>query len=90
MTLGDAIEHYLKSNKMYARFMAQEIIAAWPIVMGANIARHTVDLQMSRGVLSVRLNSAVLRKELDMGKEKIVLMLNEHVKMQVVNTVRFF
>ncbi len=75
---------------MYARFMAQEIIAAWPKVMGDNISRHTIDLQMSRGVLSVRLNSAVLRKELDMGKEKIVLMLNEHVKMQVVNTVRFY
>ncbi len=70
--------------------MAQEIISSWPEVMGKNIARHTVDLQMSRGVLSVRLNSAVLRKELDMGKEKIVLMLNEHVKMQVVNTVRFY
>ncbi len=66
MSLGDAIEHYLKSNKMYARFMAQEIIAAWPKVMGDNISRHTIDLQMSRGVLSVRLNSAVLRKELDM------------------------
>lgn len=89
MSLGDAIEHYLKSNKMYARFMAQEVIAAWPVVMGPAISKHTVDLQMSRGVLSIRLDSAVLRKELDMGKEKIVRSLNEAVKMQVVNTVRF-
>lgn len=74
---------------MYARFMAHEVIAAWPEVMGPAISKHTVDLQMQRGVLSVRLDSAVLRKELDMGKEKIVRSLNEAVKMQVVNTVRF-
>ena len=90
MSLGDAITHYLKSNKLYSRFMAQEVIAAWPKVMGAAISKHTVDLQMNRGVLSVRLDSAVLRKELDMGKEKIVRSLNEEVKMQVVNTVRFY
>lgn len=89
MSLGEAIEHYLKSHRMYDRFMQQKIISAWPTVMGPGVASHTVDLQISNGVLMIKLDSAVLKKELDMGRDKVVQMLNEHVNAQVINTLKF-
>ncbi len=89
MSLGEVIDHYLKNHKMYGRFKEQEVIASWPMIMGESISRHTKDISMYKGVLYIKLDSAVLRKELDMGKDKIVRMLNEHVNEQVINTIRF-
>jgi predicted nucleic acid-binding Zn ribbon protein len=89
MSLGEAIDHYLKSHRMYGRFMGQKVVSLWPEVMGTAIAKHTVDLQISQRVLLVKLDSAVLRKELDMGKERIVFMLNEAAGAQVINSIRF-
>lgn len=89
MSLGEVIDHYLRNHKMYGRFKEQEAVAAWPAVMGETIARHTMDISIRKGILYIKLDSAVLRKELEMGKDKIVRMLNEKVDEQVINTVRF-
>ena len=89
MSLGEAIEYYLRSTKMYGRYQEQEVVDHWPKVMGETIANRTTDVQMKSGVLYVRLNSAVLRKELEMNREKVVRLLNESVGNQVINTVKF-
>jgi predicted nucleic acid-binding Zn ribbon protein len=88
-TLGDAILRFLKNNKLYGRYLEEEVRASWPEVMGVAIARHTKDLYMDHGVLIVKLDSAVLRSELEMGKELIVRRLNERVGNQVINTLKF-
>ncbi|NNC82581.1 MAG: DUF721 domain-containing protein [Flavobacteriales bacterium] len=89
MSLGEAIEYYLRSTKMYKRFQEQEVLKNWPDVMGPAIANHTRDIQMKDGVLYVRLDSAVLRKELEMSREKVVRMMNESTGYQVINTIKF-
>jgi len=89
MSLGDAIMHYLKKNRMFGRYLEEEVRASWPTVMGKAIANHTKDLQTEKGVLLVKLDSAVLRSELEMGKELIVRRLNEKVGYQVLNSIRF-
>ena len=89
MSLGDAITHYLKKNRLFGRFLEEEVKTAWPEVMGAAIAKHTKDVQIEKGVLLVKLDSAVLRVELEMGRELIVRRLNEKVGYQVLNSIRF-
>ncbi|NND94537.1 MAG: DUF721 domain-containing protein [Flavobacteriales bacterium] len=89
MTLGEAIEYYLRSTKMYSRYQEQEVISNWNSVMGEAIARHTKDIQVRNSVLYVKLDSAVLRKELEMGREKVVRNLNSSVGFQVINTIKF-
>lgn len=89
MSLGEAIEYYLRSTKMYSRFQEQEIISHWTEVMGEAIANHTKDIQVRNSVLYVKLDSAVLRKELEMARDKVVRNLNNSVGNQVINTIKF-
>ncbi|MBV6428080.1 MAG: hypothetical protein KIPDCIKN_02605 [Haliscomenobacter sp.] len=53
---------------------------AWPRLFGEMIHRHTKDLRLSRRTLYVRVDSAPLRQELVMAKEKIRKTLNEELQ----------
>jgi len=45
---------------------------------------YTEDIQVNEGVLYVKLTSAVLREELSYGKEKIIKLINEELRKDVI------
>lgn len=66
-----------------------DIIAAWPEVVGPQIARVTSPERMENGVLYVGVTTAPWRAELSMKRIELIEKLNTHVGSRVLNDIRF-
>ena len=87
--LGSAIENFLKVNRMQFKMDEVEVFLAWKKVFGDVISKKTRHLKLNPdGSLVVTLNSGPLKEELSLNKEKIVTMLNDHLRRELLSSVR--
>jgi hypothetical protein len=61
-----------------------DVEQAWKRLMGNGVNNYTTDVILKGTTLYVKLSSAVLREELSYGKQKIIAMLNEELRKEVV------
>jgi hypothetical protein len=60
---------------------------AWKNLMGNGVNSYTKNVVLKNGTLYVELTSAVLREELTYGKDKIIRMINDELRRDVVKEV---
>ncbi len=75
--LGGVIERLLKAYGLEDGYYAAAMITHWEKMMGTAVARHTRELKLKDGVLTIKLESASLRQELSYAKEKIAERINQ-------------
>ena len=85
--LGDLIKEFYELHKGLCYLDEQKAIQCWPQVVGSFIASHTIDLFIKNGVLYVRVDSDVLRNELNYSKSLLIKNLNERVGKDVVKEI---
>ena len=85
--IKEAIDQLLDTYKLRGKMNEKKLIASWEKVMGKAIAKYTTNLFIKNQQLYVELSSAVLRSELNMGKEQICKMLNDEVGAEVIKKV---
>lgn len=81
--IQEMLEHYRCNDFIYET----RINNIWHVVMGAMIAKHTKGLRVRNSVLSVWLDSSVLREELFFAKDKIISMLNKELKITAIKDI---
>ena len=88
--------HYHKSERKYGvKHHAynnlwqwqKEIKDLWNEVMKNGVANYTTDIILNKGTLYIKLKSSVLREELSYGKEKIIKLLNERLKKNLIKKI---
>jgi len=84
--LGDVIGNNRKLQKVYTTVQIRE---AWKAEMGEIICSYTQKLYFKDGVLTVHLLSAPLRNELSLSKEKVIRLLNEACKKEIIKSIIF-
>lgn len=84
LSIKDLMGAFIKDNKLEKGFQKIHIEEAWEKLMGSGVANYTTSVRLQNGTLIVALSSSVLREELSYGKEKIIKMLNEEMKEDVV------
>lgn len=87
LSLSDALQAFIKENKLEKGMDKIEVRDAWVQLMGNGVASYTTDVQLRQDTLYVSLSSSVLREELSYGKQKIISMLNEHLGKNVITTI---
>ncbi|PCJ80516.1 MAG: RNA-binding protein [Bacteroidetes bacterium] len=88
-SIRDVIDKVLQLNNMHSKLDEVEVVLAWKEVFGDVIHKKTRHLMLQHdGTLLVTLNSGPLKEEFNHEKEKIVKMLNTHLKRDVVMRVR--
>lgn len=70
-TVKSAIHELLNTYKIKDKFTATQITASWGTLMGEPIARRTEKVYMKDKKLFVKLNSAPLKNELSLSKQKV-------------------
>jgi hypothetical protein len=85
--LGSAIKDMLKAFKIEGRFHETNLINSWEQVMGQAIAKRTSKLYIRDKKLFVYLSSAPLKHELNMSREKILVLLSKEFGPEVINEV---
>lgn len=82
--LKDLINQMLRAYGLGNKLDEIGLIKSWEEVVGRMIAKHTKDIYFNKGILYVTLDSAPLRQELSYSKTKLIDMLNQKAKKQLV------
>ena len=88
MSIGEAIEAWLKSRGFEEKVQIERVIQDWPRIMGRAIAENTDKVWFNQGTFFIRMRSPVWKNELAMAKSKIRDMLNREIGQAVISQVR--
>ncbi len=84
LNLSEALNEFIKENKLEKGMDKVNAREAWANLMGNGVNNYTTAIELRNDTLFVSLSSSVLREELNLGKSKIVAMLNEELGKEIV------
>ncbi|WP_396138921.1 DUF721 domain-containing protein [Flavobacterium sp.] len=83
-SIADVLKRFIVQNKLEVGMDVVNVRDAWKNVMGNGVNNYTTEIQLKHTTLYVALSSAVLREELSYGKDKIIKMINEELRKELV------
>jgi hypothetical protein len=86
-TVGDVLKQIIQVNKLQPGMDQIDAKEAWQNLMGNGVNSYTKNVALRGSTLYVELSSSVLREELSHGKSKIIAMINEELKREVIKEV---
>ena len=86
-SLGDVIQELINAYRLKDGLMRAKIDQVWEKVMDKAIVSRTSELRFEKGVLTIRLNSSVLRNELEYKKADIIKAVNDSIGEDLVKEV---
>lgn len=86
-SLQEVIEELIQAYRLKDGLNEVRLREFWELLMGPVIASKTVTVNLNDKVLTIRLNSSVLRQELMYKREEIKKALNEALGMEVVKEI---
>ena len=89
-SIGDILREFFAQNPEIGRRLDEvRIVHAWREMLGPGVAQATHEAYVRGATLHVVLDSAVLRSELMMWRDRLVRTLNERVGTDVIREIRF-
>ena len=88
--IKEVFKDLLKIYGMEEKYTSAEIRGIYESFMGPAVAKQTKKIEFYNGILSIYLNSAVLKNEFSYGKDKIKKMINKELGQKAVKEVRIF
>lgn len=86
-SIGDVLKQIIQSNKLQPGMDQVSVKEAWVSLMGNGVNSYTKNVALKGSTLYVELSSSVLREELSHGKSKIIAMINEELRRDIVKDV---
>jgi len=86
-SIGDVLKEIIQVNKLQPGMDQVSVKEAWKSLMGNGVNSYTRNVVLKGSTLYVELTSAVLREELSYGKDKIIRMINEELRREIVKDV---
>jgi len=84
LPLSDALNEFIKENKLQKGMDKVDVKNAWVKLMDNGVNNYTTNVELRNETLFVSLSSSVLREELNMGKAKIIALINEELGKDLV------
>jgi hypothetical protein len=86
-SIGDDLNEIIQNNKLQPGMDQILVKEAWISLMGNGVNSYTKNVTLKGETLYVELSSSVLREELSHGKSKIITMINEELKLEIVKNI---
>ena len=83
-TISEVLQTFIEKNKLQHGMDKIDVEQAWKDLMGNGVNNYTKEVILKGSTLYVSLTSAVLREELAYGKQKIITMINEELRKDIV------
>ena len=83
-SISEVLQQFIQVNRLEAGMDKIDVEQAWKNLMGNGVNSYTQEVILKGSTLYVKLTSAVLREELSYGRQKIITMLNEELRKEVV------
>ena len=89
-SIGEILREFFAQNPEIGRRLDEvRLVHAWREMLGPGVAQATHEAYVRGATLHVVLDSAVLRSELMMWRDRLVHTLNERVGTDVIREIRF-
>ena len=89
-SIGEILREFFTQNPEIGRRLDEvRVVHAWREMLGPGVAQATHEAYVRGATLHVVLDSAVLRSELMMWRDRLVRTLNERVGTDVIREIRF-
>ena len=86
--IGNVLDSYFDQNPEIADKLAEvRLLSSWKTVLGPAISRYTDNLFIKKRTLYVRLTSSVLKSELMMCREQLIIKLNTEAGRNVIDSI---
>lgn len=82
--VGDIIRKLMKNPKLSEKLDKLEAIDAWNELIGKQLSKYITDQKINKGILYVKLKSAVVRNELSYKKSEFINQINKKVGKQLL------
>jgi hypothetical protein len=83
-SISEVLQQFIQVNKLESGMDKIDVEQAWKSLMGNGVNSYTQEVILKGNTLYVKLTSAVLREELSYGKQKIIAMINEELRKEIV------
>lgn len=87
LPIRDIIKECLKEQNLNERLLENRAVSYWERVLGPAVAKATRRIYIHQGTLYVELTSSVLRNELLMWKDRIIVNLNQAIGGDIVKDI---
>lgn len=85
--IRDVLKQFMQANRLQDGMDKLDVREAWKNLMGNGVNNYTREIMLRNNTLYVELTSSVLREELSLGKAKIITMINDELKREVVKNI---
>lgn len=85
--IQDVLKDFAKQNKITPGFYNSKVNLIWKTKMGTTINNYTRKVSLAKGTLYLKIDSAPLKSELLMSKQKIIDLINSEMKSDIVKKV---
>ena len=86
--IGTVLDSFFEQNPKLADKLAEvRLIDSWKTILGPSVSRFTDSLYIKKRTLYVRLTSSVLKSELMMCREQLVIKLNKEAGREVIDSI---
>jgi hypothetical protein len=89
-SIKEVIREMLKKYELDDGLWSAKIVEAWGNSMLPAVVQRTNSINFRNGVLSVYLNSSVLKNELSMVRQDLIQQLNEALGEEVILDMQFY
>jgi predicted nucleic acid-binding Zn ribbon protein len=86
-SIGEALNQFLNESRIKGDIQSFQIEDIWESLMGKTIARHTDKIQIIDKKLIITTSVAALKNELIFQREKIIGIVNEAMKNNIIDEV---
>ena len=86
-SISEVLQQFIQQNRLESGMDKIDVEQAWKSLMGNGVNSYTREVILKGSTLYVKLTSAVLREELSYGKQKIITMINEELRKEVVKDI---
>ena len=85
--VGDIIRKLMKNPKLAEKLDMLNALDAWEEIIGAPISKYITDQKIYKGILYVKLKSAVVRNELSYKKSDFISQINQKVGRKLITDI---
>jgi len=87
--LKDVIKEYIEALKMQSKLTEVGLINSWEKMVPPAIFRATKEIYIKDGKLFLKINSSVMRNELQLIKQGLMARLNDNAGSKVITDIIF-
>ena len=86
--IGTVLDNFFEQNPELANKLAEvRLVNSWKTVLGPSVSRFTDNLFIKKRTLFVHLTSSVLKSELMMCREQLIIKLNSEAGRDVIDSI---